>query len=79
VRQLEATAKLPNVVFAIGMPDLHPGKGFPIGSATATSSVFYPHLGEFSWNFLSVHQFFSKYFSKEDEIVFFWDCKNQEK
>ncbi|PRP80696.1 hypothetical protein PROFUN_11655 [Planoprotostelium fungivorum] len=44
VKQLEATSKLPNVMYAIGMPDLHPGKGFPIGSATASHSVFYPHL-----------------------------------
>jgi hypothetical protein len=34
VKQLHSTSKsLVNVRYAIGMPDLHPGKGFPIGTA----------------------------------------------
>lgn len=34
VKQLYSTSKsLINVIFAFGMPDLHPGKGFPIGTA----------------------------------------------
>ena len=44
VRQLEATAALPGVRWAVGMPDLHPGKGHPIGMAAWSESVVYPHL-----------------------------------
>lgn len=29
---------------AVGMPDLHPGKGTPIGAAFASEGIFYPHL-----------------------------------
>jgi release factor H-coupled RctB family protein len=32
------------MVRAVGMPDLHPGKGSPIGAAFATENRFYPHL-----------------------------------
>jgi release factor H-coupled RctB family protein len=35
---------LKGVKFAIGMPDLHPGKGFPIGTSFATEGIIYPHL-----------------------------------
>ena len=44
VQQLQRVAQLPGVVMAVGMPDLHPGKGVPIGAAVATSGVLYPHL-----------------------------------
>jgi release factor H-coupled RctB family protein len=44
VRQLEATARLPGMRLCVGMPDLHPGKGHPIGAAMVTSGVVYPHL-----------------------------------
>ncbi len=44
VRQLYATAKLDGVRFAVGFPDLHPGKGTPIGAAFVTEGVIYPHL-----------------------------------
>lgn len=47
----EAEAQLRNVpmthkdvLFAIGMPDLHPGRGYPIGSSIITSSIVYPPL-----------------------------------
>jgi release factor H-coupled RctB family protein len=43
-RQLRATAELPGAVWAVGMPDLHPGKGHPIGAAVLTDGVVYPHL-----------------------------------
>lgn len=33
-----------NILFAIGMPDLHPGRGYPIGSSVITSSTLYPPL-----------------------------------
>ena len=44
VRQLYATAKLDGVQLAIGFPDLHPGKGSPVGAAFVTEDVIYPHL-----------------------------------
>ncbi len=46
----EATAQLANVlklegcVRAVGMPDLHPGSGHPIGAVVATRGVVHPHL-----------------------------------
>lgn len=44
VRQLCATARLPGVRLAVGLPDLHPGKGSPIGAAFVTHDVIHPHL-----------------------------------
>jgi release factor H-coupled RctB family protein len=44
LQQLEAVARLPGVELAVGMPDLHPGKGAPIGAAFLTRGVLYPHL-----------------------------------
>jgi release factor H-coupled RctB family protein len=44
IRQLYATAKLDGVRLAIGFPDLHPGKGTPVGAGFVTESVLYPHL-----------------------------------
>jgi release factor H-coupled RctB family protein len=44
VRQLYATAKLEGVRQAIGFPDLHPGKGTPVGAAFVTEDVIYPHI-----------------------------------
>jgi len=44
VRQLYATAKFDGVRLAAGFPDLHPGKGSPIGGAFVTEGVIYPHL-----------------------------------
>jgi release factor H-coupled RctB family protein len=29
---------------AVGMPDLHPGKGYPIGAAFISQNLFYPYL-----------------------------------
>lgn len=42
--QLEKTAELPGMKLAVGMPDLHPGKGTPIGAAFVSEGLFYPHL-----------------------------------
>jgi|GEM_PF-6530442 len=39
IEQLKKTAELPNMKQAIGMPDLHPGKGNPIGAAFITKGV----------------------------------------
>ena len=44
VRQLYATAKLDGVCHAVGFPDLHPGKGSPVGAAFVTEGIIYPHL-----------------------------------
>jgi release factor H-coupled RctB family protein len=44
VRQLYATAKLDGGRLAVGFPDLHPGKGSPVGTAFVTEGVIYPHL-----------------------------------
>ena len=43
-RQLRATSALPGVRWAVGMPDLHPGKGHPVGAAVMTDGVVYPFL-----------------------------------
>lgn len=44
VQQLERTAQMPGMIAAIGMPDLHPGKGSPIGAAFVCEGRIYPHL-----------------------------------
>ena len=44
VDQLEAVSRLPGVELAVGFPDLHPGKGAPIGAAVVTRETLYPHL-----------------------------------
>lgn len=44
VQQLEKTATLPGMIAAVGMPDLHPGKGSPIGAAFVAQGRIYPHL-----------------------------------
>jgi release factor H-coupled RctB family protein len=44
VRQLYATAKLEGVRLAVGFPDLHPGRGTPVGVAFVTEDIIYPHV-----------------------------------
>ncbi len=44
VRQLQQTANLPGIKRAVGLPDLHPGKGIPIGAAFLSRALVYPHL-----------------------------------
>ncbi|XP_004345156.2 release factor H-coupled RctB family protein [Capsaspora owczarzaki ATCC 30864] len=45
VKQLhQVAASLEDVVFAVGLPDLHVSKGFPVGTAFATRSIVYPAL-----------------------------------
>jgi len=43
-RQLTAVAQLDGCVRVAGMPDLHPGNGYPIGAVVATRAVVHPHL-----------------------------------
>jgi release factor H-coupled RctB family protein len=42
--QLAAVSALEGCVAAAGMPDLHPGRGLPIGAVVATHDVVYPRL-----------------------------------
>lgn len=44
ILQLENTAKLPNMRRVAGMPDLHAGRGYPIGAAFFSVGRFYPAL-----------------------------------
>ncbi len=44
MRQFYATAKLEGMRFAVGFPDLHPGRGTPVGAAFVTDEVIYPHI-----------------------------------
>jgi release factor H-coupled RctB family protein len=44
IRQLEAVARLPGMHLAVGLPDIHPGKGSPVGAAFASEGLFYPFL-----------------------------------
>lgn len=44
VSQLRRVAGLPGCVRAVGMPDLHPGPGIPIGMAAASVSHVHPTL-----------------------------------
>ncbi|MGC8491933.1 MAG: RtcB family protein [Syntrophobacteraceae bacterium] len=44
IRQLENTAELPGMIMAVGLPELHPGKGIPVGAVFASVGVFYPYL-----------------------------------
>ena len=44
VQQLEKAAQLQGMRFAVGLPDLHPGKGSPIGAAYGSDGWLYPHL-----------------------------------
>lgn len=44
VDQLRKTAELPGMKLAVGLPDLHPGKGSPIGAAFVSEDWIYPAL-----------------------------------
>ncbi|MCI0745735.1 MAG: RNA ligase RtcB family protein [Verrucomicrobia subdivision 3 bacterium] len=44
VRQLYSTAGLQGMKLAVGLPDLHPGRGWPVGAAFVTQGVIYPPL-----------------------------------
>jgi len=44
LRQLYAAAKLEGMRLAVGFPDLHSGKGSPVGAAFVTEGFIYPHL-----------------------------------
>lgn len=44
IDQLYQTATLPGIECAVGLPDLHAGRGVPVGAAFWSSSHIYPHL-----------------------------------
>ena len=44
LRQLDDVAGLPGMRACVGMPDLHPGKGTPIGAAFLSEGILYPTL-----------------------------------
>ena len=44
IRQLERVAALPGMQKTVGLPDLHPGKGGPVGAAMLSTGEFYPYL-----------------------------------
>lgn len=44
IQQLEKTAELEGIIKAAGMPDLHPGRGYPIGAAFLSQNKIYPAL-----------------------------------
>ncbi|MBA0213092.1 RNA ligase RtcB family protein [Pectobacterium brasiliense] len=44
IQQLHITSQLPDMVRVAGMPDLHPGRGYPIGAAFFSQQRFYPAL-----------------------------------
>lgn len=44
VQQLETTARLEGMRRVVGMPDLHPGRGYPIGAAFFSVGRLYPAL-----------------------------------
>ncbi len=44
VRQLYAAAALDGMCQVVGLPDLHPGNGSPVGAAFVSADVIYPHL-----------------------------------
>lgn len=43
-QQLHTTANLPGMHRVVGMPDLHPGRGYPVGAAFFSLGRFYPAL-----------------------------------
>ena len=44
LEQLRTTAKLEHIRAAVGLPDLHPGRGYPVGAAFFSVNHFYPAL-----------------------------------
>ncbi|SHG96892.1 RNA ligase RtcB family protein [Massilia sp. CF038] len=44
VQQLKTTSQLPGMARVVGLPDLHPGRGYPVGAAFFSTGRFYPAL-----------------------------------
>lgn len=44
LQQAKTTAQLAGMVRVVGLPDLHPGRGYPVGAAFFSAGRFYPAL-----------------------------------
>ena len=44
VQQMKTTAQLAGMERVVGLPDLHPGRGYPVGAAFFSTGRFYPAL-----------------------------------
>ncbi len=44
IQQLQTTAELDGMRRVVGLPDLHPGRGYPVGAAFFSVGRFYPAL-----------------------------------
>ncbi len=44
VEQLKSTSSLDGIIEGIGMPDIHPGKGHPVGAVFISETVIYPYI-----------------------------------
>jgi release factor H-coupled RctB family protein len=44
LQQAKTTAQLPGMARVVGLPDLHPGRGYPVGAAFFSTDRFYPAL-----------------------------------
>ena len=44
IQQAQTTANLPGMQRVVGLPDLHPGRGYPVGAAFFCTGVLYPAL-----------------------------------
>ena len=42
IQQAQTTANLPGMQRVVGLPDLHPGRGYPVGAAFFCAGVLYP-------------------------------------
>lgn len=43
-RQLQKTSELDGVEYCVGLPDIHPGRGNPVGAAYLIREIIYPYL-----------------------------------
>ncbi|MBF0397676.1 MAG: RNA ligase RtcB family protein [Desulfobacterales bacterium] len=44
IQQLHKTSELDGMQYVVGLPDLHPGRGNPVGAAFISKKVIYPYL-----------------------------------
>ena len=44
IQQAKTTSQLPGMQRVVGLPDLHPGRGYPVGAAFFSTGRFYPAL-----------------------------------
>ncbi|MBF0226983.1 MAG: RNA ligase RtcB family protein [Desulfobacterales bacterium] len=44
IRQLQKTSELEGIQYSVGLPDLHPGRGNPVGAAFISKGIIYPYI-----------------------------------